>query len=81
MRIHFSLGKIRKVNDIEEIVARATFSELPNRQTEVHTPQHKRRFWPKFKTRLIFVMDFNLPSYLYSSPQDYTPRKKKKIPL
>lgn len=25
--------------------------------------------------RLIFVMDFNLPSYLYSSPQDHSPQK------
>lgn len=78
VRTNFSLRKIRKVNDIEEIDARAACSELPEYQTEVCTQQQRRKFWPKFKRRLIFVMDFNLPSYLYSSPQDHPHRNKKK---
>lgn len=70
LRTNFSLGKIRKVNDSRNCC----------KSSLVHTPQHRRRYWPKSKTRLIFVMDFNLPRYLYSNTQDHTPRNKK-IPL
>lgn len=50
VRTNFSLRKIRKVKDREEIDARATCSELPEYRTEVCTQQRRRKFWPKLKT-------------------------------